>query len=172
MRRMTLLAVLLSASSAIAQVPSGATSVKLTVVNTIKGVTTWSFTDPSGTYFLQSNAYLTIATPEGPSSIYTLAAPALWFTGASTPPPPTGPTASPDKTVIQNNSGSAIYDAALNKWTVVNGVVLMNGAPIGFSSGVTELVIVSGVLWQENTALNWYKWTLTTKEWDQGAKPI
>lgn len=71
-------------------------------------------------------------------------------------------TPSPNNTVIQNGAGGTILDAACNKWTVVNGVVSENGALAGFSANVTELAIVSGVIWQVNTSAQWYDWLGTT----------
>jgi hypothetical protein len=162
---------LLAASmAAVAQVPTTATRVILTQVNTLDGVTTLSFTDSAGvTFYLQMQMYFTIQIPHANSPVVPLPTPALWE--AFRPPLPSGPTASLDKTTIANNDGNAILDAALNKWTVVDGVVQMNGSPIGYSSGVAKLVIVNGVLWQQNIALAWYYWNAAAVTWDWRAVP-
>lgn len=169
MKQILILALLALPLTLKAQVPTGATPITLKQVNTIAGVTTWTFTDSSGTYYLQSNAYMTIATPEGPSSILDLAPPMLWLAASTTPPPPTN-TPSLDKTVITDNSGT-IVDASGGKWTIVNGVVMLNGAAIGYSSGVAKLEIDAGVLWQQNMAGGWWYWNPTAVTWDGGAGP-
>jgi hypothetical protein len=163
-----------SAVPSMAQVPAGATPITIKQVNTLAGITTWTFTDPAGdVYYLQSAAYLVANIPGGASATIPLWAPGLWvIPSVSTPPPPTTPTPSPDLTAIANNDGKAIYDAALNKWTIVNNQVLENGKPAGYTSGVIKLVTVKGILWQENSALGWWYWNTTAATWDGGAAPI
>lgn len=167
-RIFTLIALLFLATPIMAQVPAGATPITLTQVNTLAGITTWTFTDAAGTYYIQAPAYISLFIPQGPTMITPVAAPAIWTTAPSVP---ATPTASPDLTAIANNVGT-IVDATGGKWTVVNGVVQFNGAAIGYSSGVVKLVVVKGVFWQMNTANNWYYWSVTAKTWNGGAAPI
>lgn len=148
-----------------AQVPTGATPVTLTQVDTLAGITTWTFTAGGQAYYLQAPAYITLFVPQGPSSVIPLAAPGLWSSA------PVTPTASPDLTAITNNAGT-IIDAAGNKWTVVNNAVMLNGVAAGYTSGVVKLVIVKGVIWQENSANGWWYWNTTAVTWDGGAAPI
>lgn len=158
------------ASPVAAQVPAGATPITITQVNTLAGITTWTFTAGGQTYYLQAPAYITLFVPQGPSPVIPLAAPGLWTTAAA--PVSTSPTQSPDLTSIASGDGKAIYDANLNKWEVVNQAVYMNGRLAGFTSGVIKLVIVKGVIWQQNSALNWWYWNTTAVTWDGGAAPI
>jgi hypothetical protein len=155
-----------------AQVPTGATPITIKQVNTLAGLTTWTFTDPSGnTYYLQAPAYITFSIPGGMTAVQGVPAPGLWLVpAAATAPPASG--ASPDLTAIANNDGNAIYDAALNKWAIVNNQVLENGKPAGYTSGVIKLVTVKGIIWQENSALGWWYWNVTAATWDGGAAPI
>lgn len=47
---------------------------------------------------------------------------------------------SADGATVTNNCGKALYDASLNAFTVVNGVVYKNGSTIGYSSGIALLL--------------------------------
>jgi len=154
---------------ALAQVPAGATSITITQVNTLAGITTWTFSDPSGTYYLQTAAYISTFIPGGAGVVTPIPPLGIWLVP---PAAPATPTASADLTAIASDDGNAIIDAQLQAWTVVSGVVLVNGAPIGFSSGVVKLVIVKGVLWQQNTAGDWYYWSTAAVTWNGGAAPI
>lgn len=166
-----LAAVLLLAIAGLGQVPTGATPITITQVNTLAGIRTWIFHDLAGnTYFIQSPVYLVANIPGGASATLPIAAPGLWIVPAVTTAPPTT-TASPDLTAITNNTGM-IIDAAGNKWTVVNNQVMLNGVAAGYTSGVVKLVTVKGVIWQENSANGWWYWNTTAVTWDGGAAPI
>jgi hypothetical protein len=169
--RLRLVLALLFILPAAGQVPTGATPITITQVNTLAGIRTWTFHDPAGnTYFIQSPVYLVANIPGGASATLPIAAPGLWIVPATQPAPP-ATTASPDLTAITNNTGT-IIDAAGNKWTIVNNQVMLNGAAAGYTSGVVKLVIVKGVIWQENSANGWWYWNTTAVTWDGGAAPI
>ena len=70
-----------------------------------------------------------------------------------------GPAASPSGAVIPPLT--QITDAAGASWTVVGGVVYVNGGKAGFSANVTELVYFAHVIYQFNGA-TWWAWTGTT----------
>lgn len=172
MKAAILLALAMLAATATAQIPTGATPITIRQVNTLAGITTWTFTDSAGKlYYIQSSAYVIVQIPGGPTVNSPVPSPGVWVLEGSTTPPAAG-SPSPDKTTILNNDGKAIIDAQNNRWTVQNGQVLENAQLIGYTSGVAKLVIVKGVLWQENTANNWYYWNTTDKAWDGGAAPI
>lgn len=52
-----------------------------------------------------------------------------------------------------------IYDAAGNAWSVTSGAVYENGAAAGLTAGVSLLLYLNGVIYQENTAGNWWSWS-------------
>jgi hypothetical protein len=60
-------------------------------------------------------------------------------------------TAIPPATAITDNSG--------NRWTVSGGVVYKNGAKAAYTSNVTLLLLYGGVVYQQNSAGNWWSWT-------------
>jgi hypothetical protein len=72
--------------------------------------------------------------------------------------------ASPSAALAASASGttipgtSAIIDANGNTWTVSGGVIYKNGSLAGYSKSVTELVYNNDVIYQENTAGNWWSW--------------
>ena len=68
--------------------------------------------------------------------------------------------------------GQSLTDLANNVWTIVGGVVLINGQAAAYSANVIVVAYVSGVIWQENTAGNWYYWTYTNANWTNGANPL
>jgi hypothetical protein len=77
------------------------------------------------------------------------------------PPPPPPPKPSPNRTVVYAGSSSAIIDGKLNRWTIVSGVVKVNGRNAGYTSGVIEITYVNGVVWQQNDQRRWWSWTGT-----------
>lgn len=66
-------------------------------------------------------------------------------------------------TTAASPSGATIpvYDSVGNAWTVVSGVVQVNGAPAGTSFNVATLLFYSGVIYQENAQRNWFSWSGT-----------
>jgi hypothetical protein len=69
------------------------------------------------------------------------------------------PTVAPAVTLLASNPAGSITDSSGGVWTIVSGVVQLNGSNAATSSAVIELVYVSNVMWQENSALNWWSWT-------------
>ena len=56
--------------------------------------------------------------------------------------------------------GPAIVDASGNSYTITsNGQVAFNRRPIYYTANVVELAYVNGVVWQENSAGNWYSFS-------------
>lgn len=67
---------------------------------------------------------------------------------------------SPDGSTIPTLT--QLLDAKLNKWTLVAGVVQINGANAGFSLNVTLLLYFKGVIYQQNKTGGWWGWTNST----------
>jgi hypothetical protein len=83
----------------------------------------------------------------------------LWNTRASGEIQPM-PTPSPDNTVVKAGSTATINDASGNVWSITSGnQVARNGVTDTTTNRVTQLAWEKGVIWQENTDLNWYSWT-------------
>jgi hypothetical protein len=74
---------------------------------------------------------------------------------------PVPKTASPNDTVVPNDSSSSIVDSAGTVWTVTGGVIHKNGTADTATSNVLEIAYVSGVVWQENNLNYWWSWTGT-----------
>jgi hypothetical protein len=53
-------------------------------------------------------------------------------------------------------------DAQGGSWTVLNGVVMKNGAPADFLSSVIEIHYANGNVYQENSSNNWWYWNGNT----------
>ena len=51
-----------------------------------------------------------------------------------------------------------IVDGGGSIWTVVDGVIYQNGSLAGYSNQVIELLLLNGVIYQENSSLNWWSW--------------
>lgn len=68
-----------------------------------------------------------------------------------TPVSPNGTTAPP---------ASNIIDATNNVWTIVGGVVQVNGGQAGFSANVTQILWYNGIVYQFNGA-QWFPWAGT-----------
>lgn len=73
--------------------------------------------------------------------------------------------ATPPPASVTIPPATSITDSKGNVWTVVAGVVQMNGKPAGFSANVTELVYVNQTIWQTANG-SWFSWTGTT--WSAG----
>jgi hypothetical protein len=56
-------------------------------------------------------------------------------------------------------AASVLVDGGHDVWTVVSGVVYRNGAKAGYSAQVIELLYLGGVIYQENSAKGWWKWS-------------
>jgi hypothetical protein len=80
--------------------------------------------------------------------------------------------ASPDLTAIVSDGGHTIIDIKGNKWTVTKGVISENGTPLAHTSNVVKLVIVKGVIWQQNTGGRWWHWDGVNAIWVGGTAPI
>jgi len=74
--------------------------------------------------------------------------------------------------VIVGTTGT-IVDSDCNAWTITTGAqVSLNGTADTTTANVTEMAYVSGAIWQENTAGNWYEKTSATATWVQGTDPL
>jgi aryl-phospho-beta-D-glucosidase BglC (GH1 family) len=62
-----------------------------------------------------------------------------------------------------------ITDINSNVWTVAAGVIAENGKPAGYSAGVALLLYFNNVIYQQNTAGNWWSWSGNT--WVAGKDP-
>jgi hypothetical protein len=80
--------------------------------------------------------------------------------------------ASPDLTAIASNDGKVLIDAKGNKWTVSKGVISENGIPLAHTSNVVKLVLVKGVIWQQNSSGRWWHWDAANAIWVSGTAPI
>jgi hypothetical protein len=56
-------------------------------------------------------------------------------------------------------SNASLCDNANNTWTVVSGVVQINGANAGFTNQVIVLLWQNGTIYQENASHLWWKWS-------------
>jgi hypothetical protein len=65
---------------------------------------------------------------------------------------------------------SQIVDSSRNVWTLSGGVVLEQGSAAGYSANVTELLYQNGVIYQENSAGNWWSWT--NGAWVSASNPL
>lgn len=78
--------------------------------------------------------------------------------------------ASIDGTTVATDSGASIFDGE-NTWSVVKGIIQLNGAPLAGTNNVTKLVWKSGVIWQTNGSLWWY-WDAINQIWVSGPSPL
>jgi hypothetical protein len=76
-------------------------------------------------------------------------------------------TTSADNTTIP--SATSICDATGTIWTVVNGVIRMNGADQVGTQNVIVLLWQGGILYQENASHLWWKWV--NNAWVSTAQP-
>lgn len=79
---------------------------------------------------------------------------------------------SPDNTIVTPGGGiSWIIDNALNRWAISpGGQITVNGLVDSTTRNVIELAWVKGVIWQLNTAGNWYSKTSVSANWSPGTK--
>lgn len=78
--------------------------------------------------------------------------------------------ASIDGTTVATDSGESIFDS-LNTWTVVKGVIQLNGAAMAGTNNVTKLVWSNGQVYQTNGSLWWY-WDDINDIWVSTPAPI
>jgi hypothetical protein len=72
-------------------------------------------------------------------------------------------TPSPNDTVVMAGSGQLITDTAGNLWGISPAALVTENSTADKTTGaVTELAYVSGVVWQKNTAGDWYSKTATS----------
>jgi hypothetical protein len=70
--------------------------------------------------------------------------------------------------IILASAGGYIKDSAGNIWTIVGGVVKINGANAASSNGVVKLVYINNTIWQFNGSF-WWAWTGST--WQSTSTP-
>lgn len=78
--------------------------------------------------------------------------------------------ASIDGTTIATDSNSSIFDS-LNMWTVVKGVIQLNGQPMAGTNSVKKLVWSKGLIYQTNGTL-WWSWDDINQIWVSAAAPV
>lgn len=78
--------------------------------------------------------------------------------------------ASIDGTTIATDSNSSIFDS-LNMWTVVKGVIQLNGQPMAGTNNVAKLVWSKGLIYQTNGTL-WWSWDDINQIWVAAAAPV
>lgn len=78
--------------------------------------------------------------------------------------------ASIDGTTIATDSGASIFDS-LNTWTVVKGVIQLNGQPMAGTNNVAKLVWSKGLIYQTNGTL-WWSWDDINQIWVAAAAPV
>ncbi len=97
---------------------------------------------------------------------------AAWSPAAGTatsPLPPSPPTASANDTMVLAGASTAITDASGNKWTInAAGQVAVNGTADATTANVTELAYVNKAVWQENASMLWWGKTSPTATWTPG----
>ena len=79
--------------------------------------------------------------------------------------------ASPDLTTILSDSGATIYDS-VNTWSVIKGVIQLNGAPMAGTNSVVKMVWAAGVIWQSNFGGLWWHWDDINQIWVSGTSPV
>ena len=142
------------------------------VLNTVTtsgyGYANWNW-DPGGTTddLTTGNGTLTAYGQQIAAAIAATAA-----AEPTTPTPTPVVTPSANDTAVMAGSTAAITDASGNKWTITSGAeVAFNGTAISGTANVTELAYVNGVVWQENSAGNWYSIVDTNGVFSAGAGP-
>jgi hypothetical protein len=78
--------------------------------------------------------------------------------------------ASIDGTIIKTDTGSSIFDSE-NTWTIVKGVIQLNGAPMAGTNSVTKLVWSKGLIYQTNGTL-WWSWDNINEIWATATAPV
>jgi hypothetical protein len=77
---------------------------------------------------------------------------------------------SPNGTIVLNGASGSITDSHSNIWTVAKGIVDKNGIAAGYSANVTEIAYENHLVYQENSARNWWDWSGTT--WVAASDPL
>lgn len=78
--------------------------------------------------------------------------------------------ASPDGTTVISDSGASIYDS-VNTWSVVKGVIQLNGVAMAGTNNVAKLVWSKSLIYQTNSTLWWY-WDDVNQIWVSGTAPV
>jgi hypothetical protein len=78
--------------------------------------------------------------------------------------------ASIDGTTIATDSGESIFDS-LSTWTVVKGVIQLDGEAMAGTNNVKKLVWSKGVIYQTN-GTQWWSWDDINEIWVAGPAPI
>ncbi len=75
---------------------------------------------------------------------------------------------------MRAGTSASIIDSRGNVWTITSsGQVAVNGTTDTSTSGASLLAYANGVVWQQNTAGDWYSDTaLTPGEWGSGSNPL
>lgn len=103
-------------------------------------------------------------------SVRDVAAPTV--VGTSLPFDVTAPAESPNFTVV-STVGPTIIDATGMSFSLVAGAqIARNGIVDSTTANVTQLAYVNHVVWQQNTALNWYSWLGTGWSTGTTASPL
>jgi hypothetical protein len=115
-----------------------------------------------------------VKTTAKPAGVWVLASTLSFATGVAPPP-----AASPSGTIVTAGSTSVITDAAGNTWGInatakctatwatagTIGEITVNGVLDATSCQVTEIAYVAGVVWQENSAGQWFSKSTPTAAW-------
>jgi hypothetical protein len=95
---------------------------------------------------------------------------AAWAPGAGTATSPLPATTSPNDTSVLAGSTAAIIDSSGNAWTIgSSGQIAVNGTVDTTTANVTEIAVVNGTVWQENTANLWWGKTAPSNAWSPTA---
>lgn len=79
---------------------------------------------------------------------------------------------SPNNSIIYNGEGNTLVDSAGAKWTLSAGVVYKNGATIGFSSGISELIFHNGTFVSHYPGPPSSEWLWDGSFWVQSTWPV
>lgn len=75
---------------------------------------------------------------------------------------PGSQTISANNTTVLAGSNQTITDSNLNVWAITSGAqVTLSGVVIGYTANVVEIAYVNSVVWQLNSAGDWYSFTST-----------
>jgi hypothetical protein len=78
--------------------------------------------------------------------------------------------ASIDGTTIATDSGASIFDS-LNTWTVVKGVIYLDGVAMAGTNNVQKLVWSKGIIYQTNGTA-WWSWDDINQIWAATQAPL
>jgi hypothetical protein len=75
-----------------------------------------------------------------------------------------------DGTTIATDSGASIFDS-LNTWTVVKGVIYLDGVAMPGTNNVQKLVWKGGTIYQTNGTA-WWSWDDINQIWAAATAPV